>query len=181
MKRGAALGAAWLAGLGLWSAGCAGLSDEQAVAVVREYNQRLIEAYRASDVQVLRSVVGAGELKKVGGLIGVKADADLSLDSRLLFFEPREVSRREGEVVVVTEERWYYRDRRIGTGEQVGPDSTDDYSMRYVLQRIDGRWLVSRVEWAAPPRVGRAAHEQRVDVRVMHGLPPAADAGSGAP
>ena len=136
-------------------AACGGLSGEQAVELVRRYNAKLIEAYRASDEQLAAGVCGPGELKKLAGLIAVKRDAGLALDSRLLSFEVRGVDREGAEVVVRTEERWYYRDRRIGSGEQVGQDSTDHYLMRYRLRQLGKRWVVDRVEWAAPPRVGR--------------------------
>ena len=147
------------AGLALalaWLAACGGLSDEQAVELVRRYDAKLIEAYRAADEQIAAGVCSPAELRKLTGLIGAKRDSGLALDSRLLSLEVRGVDRDGAEVVVTTFESWYYRDRLIGSGEQVGQDSTDHYLMKYHLRQLDRRWVVDRVEWAAPPRVGRS-------------------------
>ena len=137
-------------------AACGRLSDAKAEQVVRDYNARVIEAYRTADPQLAAGVVGAAELKKLTGLIGARQDADLVLDSELLAFEVLSVERADTEVHVLTRERWYYRDRHIGDGAQVGEESTDEYRMRYALVRAGNAWVVDRIEWAAPPKVGRA-------------------------
>lgn len=167
-------------------AGCGRLSDEKAVKRVEEYNRALIEAYRLSDSQVVTPVTSPAELKKLTGLIGVKSDLGIALDSELRAFEVLGVERQADEVIVSTDERWYYRDRRIGTGAQVGADSTDHYRMKYFLARQGNRWVVDRVEWASPPEVGRVEVPIRAEVQSLHGLSTvepaaAADAGEGAP
>jgi hypothetical protein len=165
--------------------GCDRFSDEKAVLLVEQYNRALVEAFRLSDFQVMTPVTGPGELKKITGLIGVKADMAIALDSELREFKVLGVAREAKEVIVTTDERWYYRDRRIGTGEQVGADSTDHYHMKYFLAQQGERWVVDRVEWAAPPEVGRAEAPIQAAVQSLHGLstvdPQAApDAGEGA-
>ncbi len=140
-------------------AGCRGLSDEGAVRLVRAYDDKLVEAYRTSDEQLMEGLVGPEEGKKLLGLIGVKYDMGFTLDAQLLEFKPLGVRRQEDWVEVRTEERWRYRDRKIGSGETVGGESRDHYFLTYVLKQEKGRWVVWQVRFDQPPEVGRAARD----------------------
>lgn len=159
-----------LAALLLGLAACRGLSDEKAVGLVQAYNRRIVEAYRTSDHQIAALVASPREIKKLAGLIGVKYDRGMALDAELLELKVLGIERREGAVVVRTDERWHYLDRRIGTGSQVGRDSNDHYVMRYFLRPVEGRWVVDAVEWAEPPQVGRVEAPIRGDAQVLHGV-----------
>ncbi len=151
-------------------AACSRMSDDEAVRLVREYNARVIEGFRAGDVRLVENITGEEEGRKLTGLIGVKLDQGLNMDAELLDFRVTAVERGGGRTTVRTEERWRYRDRRIGTGEQVGEESVDEYAMQYVLARLEGKWLVERIQFAAPPKVGRRAPPIMGDVKSMHGL-----------
>lgn len=135
--------------------GCTGLSDARAEELVREYDRRLAEAYRTADPELLTPVAGQRERAKVSALIGAKADMGLALEAELVELKLVGVERGPEGPVVSADEEWHYRDRRIGSGEQVGQPSQDFYRMKYFLQREGERWVVGRVEWGAPPRVGR--------------------------
>lgn len=135
---------------------CSGLSQHKAEALVRRYNQQLVEAYRTSDVELMDGLVGEEEGKKLTGLIGVKRDLGVTLDAELLTLEVRAVQRKGDTVDVLTDERWRYRHRRIGTGAVVGEESTDHYSLRYVLRKLRSGWVVDAVRFESPPTVGRA-------------------------
>lgn len=161
-------------------AGCTALSDREAVRRVEEYNRAVADAYRSGNVSRLPSVAGPAELRKVAALVGVKLDMGVTLDAQLLDLEVSSVERKGDEVVVATRERWYYADRRIGTGERVGEDSTDRYRMRYFLRRMEARWVVDRIEFAEPPAVGRTEAPLEAPASVLHGLvAPPADAADG--
>jgi hypothetical protein len=170
VKGRSSLGAA-LAALALL-AGCGGLSDEAAEKLVRAYHTRLVEAYRASDAEITAPVVGEEQARKLTGLIGVKRDAGVNMDARLLEVRFEHVERKGQEVLAITRERWHYRDLQIGSGEQAGQDSTDAYHLRYHLAHEKGRWVVARIEFVDPPEVGRATAAVPTDFRVLHGLPP---------
>ena len=161
--------AAALLGAALAS-GCGGLGNADAEKLVRTYLARVAEAYRASDAEIAGPLVGDEQAKKLLGLIGVKRDAGITLDAQLLEVRFERFSRGGGEVLVDTRERWYYRDRRIGSGEQVGADSTDAYHVRYHLARPKDRWVVERLEFLDPPEVGRKSAPVTTDVRVLHGM-----------
>ncbi|MHB8879604.1 MAG: hypothetical protein ACYC8T_38410 [Myxococcaceae bacterium] len=150
--------------------GCDGLSDERAVRLVRAYNAQVIEAYRAGDARLVEGIVGPDEARKLTGLIGVKSDQGITLDSRLVSLDVSRVERTADQVIVSTEETWTYLDRRIGTGEQVGQSSTDRYRMRYLLGRVDGRWVVASIQFAEAPVVGRIEVPNHGPAPDLHGV-----------
>lgn len=161
----------------LLAAGC-GLSDDAALRVVEAYDRQLADAYRSGDVRVIAEVAGPEEQRKLAGFIGVKGDSGVNLDAHLLSLERTRVAREGGAVLVTTRERWSYVDRRIGTGEPVGPGSTDAYEVTYRLEKLDGRWVVRSISFASPPVVGNPAPVPVLDVPVAHGTVatvPAAD------
>jgi hypothetical protein len=156
-----------------------GPSDAEAAEVVRRYNALVTEAYRAGDHRIAVSVVGPDEARRLAGHIGARLDQQLVLDARLLELTVRGVERPGDEVVVSTDEQWAYADRRVGTGEVVGQDSRDVYAMRYHLRPRGREWIVDRIEFASPPKVGRTEVPNRADPLTMHGVEtPAPGAGS---
>ncbi len=150
--------------------GCADLTDHDAERKVMVYNERLIEAYQLGDAEIMEGIVGDEEARKLTGLIGAKLDMGITLDSKLEEFRTLRVEREDIFVNVLTEERWSYRDRRIGTGETVGRPSEDHYLMRYALNKIDDKWLVVAVKFEEPPVVGRAEAPVAGSAAMYHGL-----------
>ena len=57
------------------------------------YNDVVSEAYRRGDARLVDSVAGPNEGKKLTGLIGVRLDLGLTLDSQLLAIEVVDVIR----------------------------------------------------------------------------------------
>jgi hypothetical protein len=147
-----------------------GPKDAEAEEVVRRYNALVTEAYRTGDFRVAQPVLGPDELRKVAAHVGVKLDQGITLDARLTEFKVEKVERKGDEVMVLTDERWHYLDRKIGTGEQVGQDSRDHYRMRYVLRQVDGKWVVDRTEFAEKPEVGRKQVPDQAPAAAFHGM-----------
>ncbi|MEI8351222.1 MAG: hypothetical protein WCG36_02810 [bacterium] len=154
--------------------GCRGVSHVQARRLVEHYNAVVSEAYRRGDVKRVDGVVGVEEGRKLTGLIGVRFDMGVTLDSTLLSLEVLEVTPAGDRLQVRTRERWRYCDRRIGTGEPVGGESEDNYVMRYHFMRSGRTWLVERIEFAEPPAIGRP----QALWAVAHGTRPALTNGS---
>ena len=140
--------------LGL-TTGCGRSAMDQARQLVEHYNQIVSEAYRRGDVKLIDPVVGPNEGKKLTGLIGVRLDLGLTLDSQLLALEVIRAEQSKDELRVTTKERWSYRDRKIGTGEQVGEASLDSYEMLYVFKKTGPAWLVDEIAFTSPPQVTR--------------------------
>lgn len=163
-----------LVGLALTAAGCAP-SDEELEAAVRSYVARVVEAYRTSDPKPIEPVTGEEEGRRITALIGVKRDMGIALDAQLLELAVKGTARRGDAYLVTTEERWYYQDRRIGSGERVGQDSTDRYWMRYRLRRHGKALVVEGADFERPPEVGRMELPV-ASVAALHGVdthPPA--------
>lgn len=161
---------------------CRGVDEEAAKGAVMGYLDKLTQAYRASDEEIVDPFVTEPLGRKLTGLIGVKRDVDLVLDSKLLEISFEEI-RRDGDAILVdTRERWWYRDVQIGTGAQAGEASTDEYLMRYRLVTQDGRLKVDETAFRAEPKVGRKTAPMAIPSRKAHGLPPMGGAlGDGEP
>lgn len=161
-------------------AACGRGSRAEAEQAVRTYLARLVEAYRTSDASLADPLVSERQGLKLLGLIGVKRDAGVVLDARLIDIEFTRAERQGDLWIVETRERWYYKDRRIGTGEQVGDDSTDSYAMRYAFSWKAGRYVLEDLSFAAAPVVGRKSAPLPTDARVLHGLSAAGEVPRGA-
>lgn len=161
-----------LAATALLLGGCGRLGDEDARRLVQSYVTRVAEAYRAGDAELTDPVASDRLVRRLTGLIGVKHDNNMVMESEVLELQFLSVERPGKAVVVETRERWRYRDREIGTGRQIGEESTDAYHVRYHLARESGKWVVDQIEFAEPPVVGRKAAPMVTDTRVLHGLPP---------
>ncbi len=134
---------------------CRPSSRQQARQLVVRYNQVVAEAYRRGDIKLLDPVVGPNEGKKLTGLIGVRLDMGLTLDSQLLSLEVIRVEQERLEMRVWTSERWRYCERRVGTGQQFGEESLDAYQMLYILKKCDRLWMVDEIRFHSTPQVGR--------------------------
>jgi hypothetical protein len=145
--------------------------EEEARQAVQTYLAKLVEAYRTSNPYLMEPLVGEQQSLKLLGLIGVKRDAGVALDARILELQFTRFERSGDGWTVETKERWYYADRKLGTQVQVGPDSTDSYEMRYVFLRKDGRLVLEDLQFASPPVVGRTTAPLPTAVRDLHGLP----------
>ncbi len=137
------------------SVSCRAPDRDHARQLVLRYNEVVSEAYRRADVKLLDPVVGPNEGKKLTGLIGVRLDFGLTLDSKLLSLDVTGVEQSKDGMRVRTREQWRYCDRRIGTGEQVGEAAIDSYEMLYVLKRLNKAWVVDEIQFASRPRIGR--------------------------
>jgi len=170
---------AWFVVLGLLllgTAGCHPSVREQAEDLVRRYNRAVAEAYRGGDAGGLDRIAGPAEVRRIVGLIGVRADAGLRLDSELVWLEFRGVEWVGSTVRIRTHEQWRYWDQRVGSGRRVAGPYTDTYDMEYQLVRADRDWRVEGIGFAARPQVGRT---NSVWEREAHLVRPAATAAGG--
>ena len=149
--------ATFILALAFLSVSCARPSTAEARRLVERYNSVVSEAYRRGDVRLIDPVVGLNEGKKLTGLIGVRIDQGLTLDSQMLALDITDVIRGGETLRVRTREKWHYCDRKIGTGEQVGEASSDSYEMEYAFIRSNKDWMVDSIQFVTPPVVGRKA------------------------
>ncbi len=150
--------------------GCGRVSKTEAKQLVERYNQVVSEAYRRGDVRLIDPVVGPKEGKRLLGLIGVRSDLGITLDSELVSLEIVGVEQVKNLLQVRTKEHWRYRDLKIGSGEQVGQASQDFYEMTYCFTNANKVWLVDEIKFAAPPRVGRTNTPWIADRKDLHAV-----------
>lgn len=152
-------------------ASCRERRKEEAERAVRTYLDRVIEAYRTADESLVDPLVSEEHGLRLVGLIGVKVDAGVVLDAKLLELKFVRVEPEGDGWAVETQERWYYQDRKKTTGIQVGPDSTDAYGIRYHFARKDGKLILQSTEFVGEPQVGRKTAPVPTQPRVFHGMP----------
>ncbi len=129
---------------------CKQSASNQARKLVERYNRVVSDAYRRGDVKSIGTVTGPKEGKRLTGLIRIRSEFNLALDSRLLSLEVTGVEQSEGEMRVRTKERWRYRDVRIGTGQQVGEESLGSCEMLYIFTNLNQAWLVNEIRVTRP-------------------------------
>jgi hypothetical protein len=160
-------------------ASCNRVGNADARNLVQRYNDVVSEAYRRGDVKLIDPVVGPNEGKKIAGLIGVRLDMGITMDSRLTALEITGVEQSKETLRVRTRERWSYRDYRIGSGEPVSDESKDSYEMAYLFRKIDGAWLVDEIRFTSEPQVGRKKSLFEASPAVFHGMTSAGNAAAG--
>jgi hypothetical protein len=132
-----------------------GPSDREALELVHRYLRATVEAYRTGDAHGVSAVAGSAEAKKIAAIVGAKGDMGLTMDAELIEFGVERIERARGEVLVISRERWRWRDLAIGSGTPTGPESVDRYRIRYHLVSAGKRWLVGGVEFVDPPETSR--------------------------
>jgi hypothetical protein len=150
---------------------CGRVSKSGARQLVEKYNEVVSEAYRRGDVRLIDPVVGPDEGKKITGLIGVRSDMGLTMDSHLLSLDVTGCEQSGTSLRVHTREKWKYRNLQIGTGRQAGNESEDNYEMTYYFIRESDRWLVNKIEFATPPLIGSTNGPWTANAAAMHGMP----------
>ncbi|PKQ36789.1 MAG: hypothetical protein CVT59_11220 [Actinobacteria bacterium HGW-Actinobacteria-1] len=123
------------------------VADEAAVTnAVRAYNERLAEGMRTLDMNALSGVAtkeqATSEYMQMAALgeTGVRLDAVL----RDIVFDSVTFS-GESSATVTTTETWDYRHLSIETSETVRVEQGVVYRLRYALDLLNERWIVSGV------------------------------------
>ncbi len=148
------------------AAACRDRADAEAaraVRAVRDYDEALVQAFRASDARPLRAVALEAEANRVVVLVDLKRSNGIVLESTLERLEVTGTLRTgAGGRTVETVERWRYFDRPLAPGRPPGTVFVAEMRMRYELAREEGRWKVERVrtlssEYLEPKGLAREA------------------------
>lgn len=127
-------------------AACRDRADAEAERAVRDYDEALVQAFRASDAAPIRRVALEKEANRVVVLVDLKRSNGLVLESTLERLEVTGTSRTgPAGRTVETFERWRYFDRPLAPGRAPGTVFVAQMRMRYELGREDGRWKVESV------------------------------------
>ena len=122
--------------------------DQAVTAAVQRYNEALVGAYARADAGALALVATPGEQQRVEDLIGFLSQGRMVLDARQESFELRGGAREErpDRASADVSEVWWYRHVVPATGEVKQAPRRVRYVNRYNLVRVDGRWLVDRLQ-----------------------------------
>ena len=123
--------------------------DAYAASVaVQRYNQRLLEAFRASRADLLADVAGPGEVSRVSAIVAGLTAEGRHMEARQIEFTPVSVhADGPGDggartVTVRSRERWSYEHR--GSGGETLKQGEASYRMIYTVVQEQDRWVVER-------------------------------------
>lgn len=114
--------------------------------IIRRYNALLIQGYRTQNMNPLLEVTTHEHALKLYHHMAALGEGQLRMESRLKGIRFLNVDRRgSSEAMVDTEETWDFTHYRMGTQEKYAEEKDFVYRMGYALNRVDGRWVITRV------------------------------------
>lgn len=131
--------------------GCGGarqsVADHEVLAAVKRYNQALPAAYARGSTDLLQESATPAEIQRVDDVIGFLMQGRMVMDARLESFEAGPVTQEGAESASVeTTEVWWYRHVMPETGEVKQAPRRVRYLNLFRCRKVDGRWLVDRLE-----------------------------------
>jgi hypothetical protein len=128
-------------------AGIACTGNDEALKIVRAYNDAVIMAYRTGDTGRLPAVAGEREARVIGVLIATKRSAGLVLESSLEHLDVVRFDKTSpGAALVETRERWRYYDRPLKPGGAAGQIIQAEMKVQYTCERTGSVWRVMNVK-----------------------------------
>lgn len=114
--------------------------------LVRRYNQLVIQGYRNQNMNPMQEVTNEEQARKLYHHMAALGEAQLRMESELksIVFKKTDL-RGSSEATVETEETWDFCHRRMVTNEKFAEEKDFIYRMGYILNKKDGRWLITRV------------------------------------
>jgi hypothetical protein len=114
--------------------------------IIRRYNELLIQGYRTQNMNPLLEVTTHEHALKLYHHMAALGEGQLQMESRLKGIRFLNVERRgSAEAMVETEETWDFTHYRMATREKYAEEKDFIYRMGYVLNRVGGRWVITRV------------------------------------
>ncbi len=121
--------------------------DQALTAAIQRYNEALPGAYARADAGALATVATPDEMQRVQDLIGFLAQGKMIMEARQESVALVGHAREEGPDRASAEvsEVWWYRHVVPATGEVKQAPRRVRYANRYLLARVEGRWVVDRL------------------------------------
>lgn len=114
--------------------------------IIRRYNQLVIQGYRNQDMNPMQEVTTEEQARKLYHHMAALGEGQLRMESELkgIIFKKTDL-RGSSDATVETEETWDFSHRRIATNEKFAEEKGFIYRMGYVLNKKDGRWMITQV------------------------------------
>lgn len=115
-------------------------------AAIRRYNDLLVQGYRTQNMNLLMEVTTHEHALKLYHHMAALGEGQLRMESKLKRIRFLNVERRgSSETMVETEETWDFTHYRMATNEKYAEEKDFIYRMGYVLNKENGRWLITGV------------------------------------
>lgn len=138
--------------------------------LVRRYNDLVIQGYRNQNMNPMQEVTTREHALKLYHHMSALGEGRLRMESRLKDIRFKKIEHRDAsEAIAETEEIWDFAHYRMDGGEKYAEEKDFIYRVEYVLQKKEGRWVITQVTtisgtstnpvipWPAPDRKGNKA------------------------
>jgi len=123
------------------------IAEHEVAVAVRRYNQALTMAYARAAPELLDGRATRAEMQRVADTIGFLAQGGRVMDARQETFQQGEVRfAGDDRATIEAAETWWYRHRVPNTDDIRQAPRRVRYETRYHLTRVEGRWVVDRLE-----------------------------------
>ncbi|BBA69239.1 hypothetical protein YM18_0691 [Geobacter sulfurreducens] len=125
---------------------CAVGDTGEVEATIRRYNDLLVQGYRVQNMNPLMEVTTHEHALKLYHHMAALGEGQLRMESKLKRIRFLNIERRgNSEATVETEETWDFTHYRMATNEKYAEEKDFIYRMGYVLNKENGRWLITGV------------------------------------
>lgn len=114
--------------------------------IIRRYNQLVIQGYQKQDMNPMQEVTTEEHARKLYHHMSALAEGKLRMESKLKDIKFKNIDQRSStEATVETEEIWDFTHYRMDTSEKYAEEKDFIYRMGYILNKKDGRWIITNV------------------------------------
>ena len=128
--------------------GCnGGKKDAAAVqAVIKRYDQLLIEGYRSFNMSPMKAVTTKEQAEKLYFHMAALAEGKLRMESTLKSITFKKIDfPKPDEAAVETKEVWDFTHVNIESGKKFAEEKDFIYEMGYILKKQGDRWIITNV------------------------------------
>jgi len=119
----------------------------EVTAAVRRYNEALPQAYARREPSLVAASATGDEMRRLDDIVNFLAQGERVMDARQETFQAGKVTfPATDRAELEAEEVWWYRHWVPSTGEVKQAPRRVRYKNLYRLARVEGRWLVDRLE-----------------------------------
>ena len=113
---------------------------------IRRYNVLLIQGYQKQDMNPMQEVTTEEHARKLYHHMSALGEGKLRMESKLKGIKFKVVDQNSStEATVETEETWDFTHYRMATNEKYAEEKDFIYRMGYILNKKDGRWIITNV------------------------------------
>lgn len=114
--------------------------------IIRRYNHLLIQGYQKQDMNPMQEVTTEEHARKLYHHMSALGEGKLRMESKLKEIKFKNIDQRSSsDATVETEETWDFTHYRMDNNEKYAEEKDFIYRMGYILNKKDGRWIITNV------------------------------------